>query len=72
MFSYFIENFDGKIMNTNPLKLILLSGHDSTIGSLMVGLNITNYQCIESNYLNSTNITYINCENEHPPFASSI
>ena len=71
LYSYFVESFDTKLSGSNPIKLGVLSAHDSTIGALMVGLNITSYECIREMHDSGTT-TAINCALTHPSYASSV
>ena len=40
LFNYFIQNFDDKINNNNTLKMIFLSGHDSTLAASVFFIKI--------------------------------
>lgn len=65
-----LSNFNDKINNKTEKKLIMYSGHDTTLGYLYTALNISNYECL--NELWRTNKTnYLNCA-KYPRFASNL
>ena len=45
-----VEWFSGKAEGTNPLKLVLLGGHESSIFPFLNLYNITNHTCYTENY----------------------
>ena len=55
---------------TSKLKWLMLSGHDANLMSMMVGLNITSYQCLLDKYFKNQT-SELNCY-PRPYFASSL
>lgn len=45
----YLENA-AELNSTSKLKWLMLSGHDANLMSMMVGLNITSYQCLLDKY----------------------
>lgn len=70
IFHDFLSHFQSKIQNTTTKKWIMYSGHDSTLGYIYSGLNISNYECLLQLWRhNSTD--HVNCE-PYPAYASSL
>jgi len=68
MIAEIMAQFSQKITNATPFKMLLYSTHDTSLISLNLALNITNWQChVDSYYKGSTN--FRNCAG-HPPYAS--
>ena len=67
-----LETFESRIMNEDyPVKWVFMSGHDTDIISMHVGLNFSSYHCVQELYRRgSTNET--NCETGANYFASNI
>eukprot|EP00828_Plagiopyla_frontata_P010535 TRINITY_DN15648_c0_g1_i1.p1 TRINITY_DN15648_c0_g1~~TRINITY_DN15648_c0_g1_i1.p1 ORF type:complete len:186 (-),score=42.13 TRINITY_DN15648_c0_g1_i1:9-566(-) len=66
------KHFDNKINQTNDtLKFIFYSAHDTTVQSILAGLNLSNYQCQYDLYnLGSTD--FPTCMKEYPQYATSM
>lgn len=74
LFNYILSNFDQKIKNGTDFqnkKFVILGAHDINLIHLMIGLNLTNAECIYSHF--HQNLTKeVNCELIYPSFASNI
>ena len=69
LFKEILGYFDSKINNKNNKKWIMYSAHDSTLGYVYSGFNVTNWECLMD--LWKSNATeYVNCLS-YPSYASS-
>jgi hypothetical protein len=50
-----MSNFEGKLSKKFTPRIVIYSGHDTTIGMILAALNMTNPQCIVDHYLNGVN-----------------
>jgi len=50
LYNRLTEWFDAKAQGKNPLKLVLLGGHESSLFSFLSLYNITNHACFAENY----------------------
>lgn len=72
LFQEILKYFSEKIQNPEQeLKYIMFSGHYLTLTPLMVGLNITNWECIFNRYKQVSDEN-LNCENGYPSYASQL
>ena len=72
LFAEILRYFVEKINNPeSDLKYVFFSGHYLTLTPLMVGLNITNFECL-MNKLHNVTDDHLNCENGYPIYASQI
>ena len=62
---------DQIINDTTAKQLILYSAHDTTVASMLAGLNLTSYGCLKEFYINKVNNTDT-CLVNFPPFASNL
>lgn len=69
IFKEIVEQFNSKIEGKNGKKWIMYSSHDSTLGFMYAGLNITGAQCILDLFRNNFTDA-INCEG-YPYFAAN-
>lgn len=71
VFNFWIDHFDNVINGAdNKLKYLMLSAHDSNLGYVLPGLNITNYRCIVDIFHNGKTED-LNCF-PGPKFASNL
>ncbi len=59
-----------RAINKDGQKIILYSGHDTTIYSLLVAMQFTDLECVCANFFNNTPNSD-KCINKYPPFASN-
>lgn len=70
MLKFFQGQISQKIANLDsPLKMAILSGHDSNIANLMATLNLTNFDCLQEYYKEGLDFDEYCIGN--PPFAST-
>ena len=70
-FTDLLQNFDNLINKKNQMALIVSSGHDGTIMTLMNALNMTSWKCQVQAWQNET-IDLENCIFTYPGFAANM
>jgi hypothetical protein len=50
-----LSNFHGKVLGTFSPRIVIYSGHDTTVGMVLAAMNFTNLNCITDHYLNEIN-----------------
>ena len=70
LFKEILNHFESKIQNKTTKKWVMYSAHDSTLGYVYSGLNISSYECQMQLWKNKTT-DYLNCAS-YPIFASNL
>lgn len=47
-----LSNLHGKVLGTYTPRIVIYSGHDTTIGLVFAAMNLANIECIVDHYLN--------------------
>jgi hypothetical protein len=61
----------GRANSSLPTKLVIYSGHDTTIAMILAAMNFVNLKCLEEHYLSGTP-NGDTCIWELPPFTANI